>query len=152
MALFADIDAANEVTRRGRELLDSLLEALRERGMALVEADTDGVYFAVPADWTEEQERELVANIGAELPAGIRLEYEGRYRAMLSHEVKNYALLTYDGQLIVHGVALRSSRAEPFGERFLRQALFCTMKGDVVGARNAYLETADALRQRLFTA
>ncbi len=152
MALFADMHAADEVTRRGREVLTQVLDALREKGMALIEADTDGVYFAVPASWTEEQERQLVAEIGAELPADIRLEYEGRYRAMFSHEVKNYALLTYDGQLIVHGVALRSSRAEPFGERFLRQALFCTMKGDVIGARNAYLQTTEALRQRAFPA
>jgi len=152
MALFADIRAADEVTRRGREVLAQVLDALRKRGMALIEADTDGVYFAVPMDWTEQHERQLVAEIGAELPAGIRLEYEGRYRAMFSHEVKNYALLTYDGQLIVHGVALRSSRAEPFGERFLRQALFCTMTGDVAGTRNAFLETVRALRQRTFTA
>jgi DNA polymerase I len=152
MALFADMHAADEVTRRGREVLAQVLAALREKGMALIEADTDGVYFAVPASWTEEQERQLVAGIGAELPAGIRLEYEGRYRAMFSHEIKNYALLTYDGQLIVHGVALRSSRAEPFGERFLRQALFRTMTGDVIGARNAYLQTTEALRQRAFPA
>ena len=152
MALFADIRAADEVTKRGREVLTQVLDALRERGMALIEADTDGVYFAVPSTWTEEQERQLVADIGAILPAGIHLEYEGRYRSMLSHEVKNYALLTYEGQLIVRGVALRSSRAEPFGERFLRQGLLCTMTGDVVGVRDAYLETADALRQRLFTA
>ena len=152
MALFADIHAADEVTKRGREILTQVLDALRQRGMALIEADTDGVYFAVPADWTEEQERQLVGEIGAELPAGIRLEYEGRYRAMFSHEVKNYALLTYDGQMIVHGVALRSSRAEPFGERFLRQALFCTMRGDVVGTRRAFLETVEAVRQRRFAA
>jgi DNA polymerase, archaea type len=148
MALFADMRAADEVTRRGRAVLSQVLDALRERGMALIEADTDGVYFAVPPSWTEEQERQLVAEIGAELPTGIHLEYEGRYRAMFSHEVKNYALLTYEGQLIVHGVALRSSRAEPFGERFLLQALLCTMTGDVVGARNAYLQTSEALRQR----
>lgn len=152
MALFADMRAADEVTRRGREVLAQVLDALRERGMALIEADTDGVYFAVPASWTEDQERQLVADIGAALPAGIRLEYEGRYRAMFSHEVKNYALMTYDGQLIVHGVALRSSRAEPFGERFLRQALSSTMTGDVVGVREAFLETAEALRQRPFPA
>jgi DNA polymerase I len=152
MALFADMRAADEVTRRGREVLAQVLDALRARGMALIEADTDGVYFAVPPSWTEEQERELVAEIGAALPAGIRLEYEGRYRAMFSHEVKNYALLTYDGQLIVHGVALRSSRAEPFGERFLRQALSCTMTGDVIGAHNAYLQATEALRQRAFPA
>ncbi len=152
MALFADMHAADEVTRRGREVLTQVLDALREKGMALIEADTDGVYFAVPASWTEDQERQLVAGIGATLPAGIRLEYEGRYRAMFSHEVKNYALLTYDGQLIVHGVALRSSRAEPFGERFLRQALSSTMIGDVIGMRKAFLTTSETLRQRLFPA
>jgi DNA polymerase I len=152
MALFADSKAADEVTRRGREVLTQVLNALRRRGMALIEADTDGVYFAVPPDWSEEQERALVAEIGAELPAGIRLEYEGRYRAMLSHEVKNYALLTYHGRLVVHGVALRSSRAEPFGGRFLRQALVCAMTGDVPGLRQAYLETVAALRTRALPA
>src|SRR5205823_321753 len=150
MALFSDIHAADEVTKRGRDVLTQVLDALRARGMALIEADTDGVYFAVPVSWTEEQERQLVSAIGAELPAGIRLEYEGRYRAMFSHEVKNYALLTYDGQLVVRGVALRSSRSEPFGERFLRQALLRTMTGNVVGVRDAYLETTKALRARAF--
>jgi len=152
MALFADNHAAGEVTRRGREVLSQVLDALRKRGMALIEADTDGVYFAVPSGWTDEQERTLVAEIGAELPEGIRLEYEGRYRAMFSHEVKNYALLTYSGQLVVHGVALRSSRAEPFGERFLRRALLCTMTNDVPGLRKVYLETVAALRSRALPA
>ncbi len=152
MALFADIRAADEVTKRGRAMLAQVLDALRDRGMALIEADTDGVYFAAPSNWDEEQERTLVAEVGAELPEGIRLEYEGRYRAMLSHEVKNYALLTYSGQLIVRGVALRSSRAEPFGERFLRKALLCTLTNDIQGLRNAFLETVAALRSRALPA
>lgn len=152
MALFADGRAADEVTRRGRAILSQVLDALRERGMALIEADTDGVYFSVPTDWTEEQERALVAEIGALLPEGIRLEYEGRYRAMLSHEIKNYALLTYNDRLVVHGVALRSSRAEPFGERFLHRALYHTMIGDVEGVRKVYLETVEALRNRTLSA
>lgn len=152
MALFADMQAADEVTKRGRDVLSRVLDALRQRGMALIEADTDGVYFAVPAFWSEEQERTLVAEVGSGLPAGIRLEYEGRYRAMFSHEVKNYALLTYTGQLIVHGVALRSSRVEPFGERFLRRALLSTMNGDVVSVRDLYLETTEALRKHALPA
>ncbi|HEU0001484.1 MAG TPA: DNA polymerase domain-containing protein [Ktedonobacteraceae bacterium] len=146
MALFADNYAAGEVTRRGREILTQVVDALRGRGMALIEADTDGVYFAVPANWSEEQERELVAQVGAELPTGIRLEYEGRYRAMFSHEVKNYALLTYNGQLVVRGVALRSSRSEPFGDRFLRKALLCLLTNDIPGLRNAFLDTVMAIR------
>src|SRR6185437_11645568 len=146
--LFADGLAAGEVTRRGREVLTQVLDALRQRGMALVEADTDGVYFAVPSDWSEEQERVLVAEIGAELPAGIRLEYEGRYRAMFSHEVKNYALLTHAGEVVLRGVALRSSRSEPFGERFLREALRRLLTHDVPGLRRLFLEAQEALRRR----
>lgn len=148
MALFADSRAADEVTRRGRAILDQVVEALRERGMALIEADTDGVYFAVPAAWDERREQELVNEIAALLPAGIRLEYEGRYQAMFSHEVKNYALLTYGDRLVVRGVALRSSRSEPFGERFLRQALHFLMKNDIPALRQCYLDVVDALRGR----
>ncbi len=145
LALFADRRAADEVTRRGRAILDVLVAALRSRGVALIEADTDGVYFAVPEGTTEPEERALVAFAAAALPEGIRLEYEGRYRAMLSHEVKNYALLAYGGEVILRGVALRSSRAEPFGERFLREALHRTMVGDVAGVRAAFLQMAAAL-------
>ncbi len=148
MALFADAHAADEVTRRGREILGQVMAGLSTRGVALIEADTDGVYFAVPPDWTEEQERAVVAKVAATLPEGITLEYEGRYQAMFSHEVKNYALLTYDGRLIVRGVAMRSSRSEPFGERFLRAALDRLMRGDVVGVREVYVATLAALRER----
>src|SRR2546430_15339127 len=65
---------------------------------------------------------------------------------MFRHEVKNYALLTYDRRLIVRGVALRSNRAEPFSERFLRKAFLCTMTNDVPGLQAAYLETVETIR------
>lgn len=152
MALFADRRAADEVTRRGRDILDRVIAELRARGTALLEADTDGVYFAVDPSMCEDDERALVAEVAATLPATIRLEYEGRYRSMLSHEVKNYALLRYDGTLIVRGVALRSSRSEPFGDRFLRDALRHTLHGDVPGAQAAFRATVDALRSRSLTA
>jgi DNA polymerase elongation subunit (family B) len=148
MAHFADRAAADEVTRRGREILGQVADLLRERGMVLLEADTDGVFAATPAHWTEQDERTCVASVASTLPNGIALEYEGRYQAMLSHEVKNYALLTYDGELIVRGAALRSSRSEPFGERFLREALLCLLAGDVPGVQRVYQDTVSALRER----
>ncbi|HUS14636.1 MAG TPA: DNA polymerase domain-containing protein [Chloroflexia bacterium] len=148
MALFADRAAADAVTRQGRAILDGVVAALRARGMALIEGDTDGVFFAVPPGWTAAQEAALVAEVAATLPAGLRLEMEGRYRAMLSHEVKNYALLTYDGALIVRGGALRSSRSEPFGARFLEAALSCTLRGDTIGLQQVYQATVAALRAR----
>jgi DNA polymerase I len=152
MALFADLGAANEVTRRGRALLIEIIEALRERGMVPIEADTDGVYFATPQEWSEAEERALVDEIGTTLPAGIRLEYESRYAAMVSHAIKNYALFSYNGELLVRGAAMRSSRSEPFGVRFLLQAFRCAMLGDIEGIVLCYRETQEALRQRLVPA
>ena len=145
---FADVHAANEVTRRGRETLDMMCRELASRGVTLLEADTDGVYFAVPEGWGEADERRVVAEVGALLPELVHLEFEGRYAAMLSHEPKNYALLGYDGVLVLRGVAFRSSRAEPFGEAFLRRAIGRLLVGDVGGVREAYLSTLDALRRR----
>jgi hypothetical protein len=79
----------------------------------------------------EADERRIVAEAAAVLPPRVHLEFEGRYAAMLSHEPKNYALLRYDGSLVLHGVAFRSSRAEPFGEAFLRKAIKYLLVGDI---------------------
>jgi DNA polymerase elongation subunit (family B) len=145
---FADVHAANEVTRRGRDTLATMCRELAARGVTLLEADTDGVYFAVPEGWGEADERRVVAEVAALLPPLVQLEFEGRYAAMLSHEPKNYALLGYDGALTLRGVAFRSARAEPFGEAFLRAALVKLFAGDLGGVRQAYLASLDALRRR----
>jgi DNA polymerase elongation subunit (family B) len=146
---FADVHAANQVTARGRELLGMLCRELAARGVTLLQADTDGVYFAVPEHYSETDERRVVAEVAALLPRRVQLEFDGRYAAMLSHEPKNYALQPYgSGALILRGVAFHSRRSEPFGERFLRQALQALLAGDVAGVREAYLQTASALRRR----
>jgi DNA polymerase I len=145
---FADVHAANEVTRHGRELLQLMCRELQARGVELLEADTDGVYFAAPAGATEDDERRIVAEVRALLPPLVDLQFEGRYAAMLSHEPKNYALKAYDGTLTMRGVAFRSSRAEPFGEAFLRRALDRLLSADLPGVRAAYVAAVMALRRR----
>ncbi|HTE49875.1 MAG TPA: DNA polymerase domain-containing protein [Kofleriaceae bacterium] len=145
---FADVHAANEVTRRGREVLALMCRELAGRGVTLLEADTDGVYFASPDRWSEADDRRAVDQVAALLPAQVHLELDGRYAAMLSHEPKNYALLPYDGPLVLRGVAFRSSRAEPFGEEFLRRAISRLLVGDIAGVQAAYVDTVMALRRR----
>jgi DNA polymerase I len=145
---FSDVHAANEVTRRGRAVLELLCRELAARGVTLLEADTDGVYFAVPEAWSEADERRVVAEVAALLPARVQLEFDGRYAAMLSHEPKNYALMPYDAPLVLRGVAFRSSRNEPFGERFLRRALEHLLAGDVTAVQRVYIATVAALRKR----
>jgi DNA polymerase elongation subunit (family B) len=145
---FSDVHAANDVTARGRQLLDFMCRELELRGVQLLEADTDGVYFAAPESFTEADEQRVVAEVAALLPPLVELQFDGRYAAMLSHEPKNYALLSHSGALLLRGVAFRSSRAEPFGEAFLKRAIARLLLADLPGVRAVYVETVLALRRR----
>jgi hypothetical protein len=46
------------------------------------------------------------------------------------------------------GVAFRSSRAEPFGDAFLRRAIGRLLAGDLPGVRDTYVASVSALRRR----
>lgn len=151
MAIFGDRDAADQVTTKGREILAKVVDDLRSGGVTLIEADTDGVYFSVPEDWSEEQEKALIESVDIHLPAGISLEFDGRWQAMLSHEIKNYALLGYDGKLTVRGASFDTIRTEPFAREFMQRALLCLLKGNISGLQDAFHDTLDALQQRKLT-
>ena len=145
-ALFGDLEAAGEVTRRGREVLGQMLVELEQRGVLLVEADTDGVLFSVPDSWAEEDERAIVDEIGRTLPDGISVEHDGRYAAMYSYAEKNYILQRYDGQVRLVGGSFRSSRSERYGEQFLRSAAPLLLGDRFEELRALFLETVARLR------
>ncbi|MFN0072188.1 MAG: DNA polymerase domain-containing protein [Chloroflexota bacterium] len=147
-ALFGDLRAASEVTRRGREVLAQMLQSLEKRGLTLIEADTDGVLFSVPESWVESDEHALIAEINTELPDGIIVEHDGRYAAMYSYAEKNYVLKGYDGKIKIVGGSFRSSRWEPYGERFVADAVAMVLNDNIAGIRELYKSTCEDLRAR----
>lgn len=112
---FSDISAAAEVTRIGRETIIKMVNILKTEKCRPVEIDTDGVYF-IPPDGVSDDEgfEKIVAKINASLDPGIEVEYDGRFKAMLSFKMKNYALLDYDGKLSIKGSALKSRGLEKY--------------------------------------
>lgn len=121
---FNDFDAAGRITETGRRLVQQIAADLERTGSRVIEIDTDGVYFVPPASVQgEEAERNYVEQIGTSLPAGIRLAFDGRYRAMISLKTKNYVLLGYDGDRVFRGASVRSRADEPFGRAFLAEAV-----------------------------
>ena len=110
-ARFGDGELAAEVTRRGRELLQQLIDEFTRQGCAILEADTDGIYLSSDAYY--DRPEELLARVVPILPAGIELEFDGRYEAMFCYKAKNYALLE-EGRVTLRGSALRSRGIEPY--------------------------------------
>jgi DNA polymerase I len=119
-ARFGDGELAAEVTRRGRELLQALIEEFARNGCVILEADTDGIYLS--SEKYFDQPEQLLALVAPTLPPGIELEYDGRYTAMFCYKAKNYAL--YDGKkMTLRGSALRSRGIEPYLKKLSRQLL-----------------------------
>ena len=119
-ARFGDGELAAEVTRRGRELLQALIEEFQKHGCTILEADTDGIYLS--SEKFHAQPENLLALVTGILPAGIELEFDGSYDAMFCYKAKNYAL-AQAGQVILRGSALRSRGMEPFLKRLSDQLI-----------------------------
>jgi DNA polymerase I len=121
---FNDFAAANQVTAKGREWIQSAIAWLKGKGAQIIEVDTDGIYFIPPkAVDTAGEEEELISGLRAILPQGIDLELDGRYPAMFSYKMKNYALLDEKGRLIIKGSGLRSRGLELFQRDWLERML-----------------------------
>ncbi len=148
---FADGAAAAEVTGRGRMLINAMLAWLEAEHARPVEVDTDGIYFIPPETIaTPADEEAFVARLSGALPEGIRVELAGRYRSMFSYKSKNYALLAYDGQVIVRGSALKSRGIEPFLRRFMAEAIHLLLLGRVDDVERLYREYQEKLRLHQF--
>lgn len=110
-ARFGDGDLAAEVTRRGRKLLQVLIDEFQKHDCVILEADTDGIYLSSKRYFAEPES--LLAVVAPILPPGIELEFDGRFDAMFCYKAKNYALRAGDA-VTFRGSALRSRGMEPY--------------------------------------
>ena len=149
---FADFNAASKVTAIGRSIIKFMEEWLENRGVRVIEIDTDGIYFTLPSgSHGIEEEKALIDRLNSELPPGIEAEIDGRYAAMLSYKIKNYALLDHRGRLVIKGSSLRSRGLEPFQRRFMEQLFTHLLRGEGNKIRELYQHGVDDIRHHRWT-
>jgi DNA polymerase, archaea type len=150
-ALFNDFRAADRITRRGQELIRHVVAEIETRGATPIEIDTDGVYFQPPRGiGNEQQEIRFIDEVGATLPEGINLAHDGSFTGMISLKVKNYALMTHNGEVVLKGSSLRSRRDEPILRSFVEDAVRHFIEGEDGAVRARYFATARAIREGQF--
>ncbi len=128
-ARFNDYDLAAAVTEQGRDLLRGMVAKLRELGAMPIEIDTDGIYFTPPSGLDAKALDRFQQDFRSHLPEGIEVEFDGRFPAMFSYKMKNYALLEDDGTVVLKGAALKSRGLEPYLRDFLREWITLTLQG-----------------------
>jgi DNA polymerase I len=150
---FCDFDAAEKVTAEGRSLLNFMIEELKRLGAKPIEIDTDGVYFVPPAGGTkkgaEARKQKFRRDFAKTLPEGIEIEFDGEYKSMYSYKMKNYALLSHDGEMVIRGGALKSRGLEPYLRAFLREMIRLKLTGedDMIPALHEKYRSAIAGRE-----
>jgi DNA polymerase elongation subunit (family B) len=148
---FSDTALAAEVTRLGRETILNMITWLEMKGAQPVEVDTDGIYFIPPKDIiSAEQEVALVRELSLALPAGIDVELDGRYRAIFSYKMKNYALLGYDGRVNVKGSGLKSRGIEKYLREFMQELIKLLLQGEGEMVEKLYLSYLDKIKAHQF--
>jgi DNA polymerase elongation subunit (family B) len=149
MGHFNDFVQANRVTSLGRELIRGIVDWLEKQGCRIIEVDTDGLYFTLPVGMEPRAEDQLLDDLAATLPEGIRLELAGRYRSMFSYKMKNYALLDEQGKLIIKGSGLRSRGLELFQRRWMEETMLLLLRGEkdkIAELTDRYLKDFDTHR------
>ncbi len=147
--IFNDFAAADTVTETGQKILRQMIAGITETGGALVEVDTDGLYFVPPTDSRgEDAEKNFVARLARTLPSGINLSLDGRYAKMLSYKKKNYALLGYDGRMKIRGSALISRSMERFAREFIHESTALMLRGDIEGLHRLFTDYSQKILDR----
>ncbi len=146
LAAFNDFSEADRVASIGQQILRQIISILAREGATIVEVDTDGVLFVPPDTYQgEAMERAFLDKMNEEMPTGIRIGFDGRFKKMLSYKKKNYALLTYEDKLKFKGSSLVSRSNEQFGRDFVGSAIKLLLDEDVAGLHALYLTTRDKL-------
>jgi DNA polymerase elongation subunit (family B) len=125
-----------------------MIELLKAEGAEPVEIDTDGIYFRPPQGYDEAQEQALVRRVSECLPEGIEVELDGRYRSMFAYKTKNYALLEYDGRIIIRGSSLKSRGIERYLREFMREMITMLLAGDSAAVEQLYARHVARLRSK----
>jgi DNA polymerase I len=147
-AHFSDFDAAERVTADGRALMNDMLATLRRLGATPVESDTDGIYYVPPPFLKPKDAPAFQEAFRFSLPEGIEVEFDGEYPAMYAHRMKNYALATAEGGMIIKGAALKSRGLEPFQREYMRDFLRCRLAGQEERLPALKAEYAEDIRLR----
>ena len=127
---FADLNAAEEVTRLGQETVKKMVGIVEELGGRIIEVDTDGIYLKPPEEYYRPSGYdEFAQKVDDRMPEGISVELGGEYEAMLSYKVKNYALLSSSGELTIKGSGMKSRGLEPFLRRFIEDSIRLILEG-----------------------
>lgn len=149
-AIFNDYESADKVTMTGQKILKKLILEITNKGGKVIEADTDGIYFIPPEEFSSDEEKvkEFIKNVNSTLPEGINLAFSGIYKKMLSYKKKNYALLDKNGNIEIKGASLISRGMEPFARKYISECIKFLLNNEIEKIHELYKSFFKSITER----
>jgi DNA polymerase elongation subunit (family B) len=133
-AIFSDMDVAEFVTKKGRQILKKMIADLLDVSPTVVLADTDGAMFVVPKDMSAQ---EVVSYVDKNMPDGIEIDKDYEADTVVSYKAKNYAKKT-DGTIELSGASLMGRQKEPFLRAYIHTQIEHLANEDVAGVKTVH--------------
>jgi DNA polymerase elongation subunit (family B) len=133
---------AAEVTRRGREILNSAVGWAERKGHTIVNADTDSISFVPSCEITM---GDCLQEINDLCPEGIKWENDGIFDAVIVVKAKNYLLKRGDN-VTIKGSALKATMKETALKEFLEQGLNLLIEKNFEGLEEMYMDYVDRIK------
>lgn len=118
---FNSPEAAEFITKTGRDILQTALDWAATKNMKIVNADTDSISFCKidESNISEEEQVQLLDDLNKQYPDKIRFEDDGFFPTVCVLKAKNYVL--YDGKKIKYkGSAIKATQKEPALKEFIK--------------------------------
>ncbi len=127
---FNSQEKAEEITKRGREILAHAIAYARTQGFEEIYGDTDSLaLIRKDQDMTKEEGMEFLKKLNEEFPSQIRFHEDGFFDRYLIISTKNYATRC-DDKITIKGASLRSAAREFALREFLERAILLIMKDE----------------------
>ena len=104
---------ASDVTRHGREILQTGIKWVEDRGYQLVNVDTDSFSYTKGSKVDKDEFNADIDDINTLYDDGISWEDDGSYKSVLVIKSKNYVLVDYDDHMTFKGSAFKDAKKEP---------------------------------------
>lgn len=120
----------------------------KQHTFKIVGGDTDSIMFCKEDEspFTENEQKELIAEINALLPEMIKYDSDGMFPRVIYLKTKNYIMVDMNGKRTIKGSSLKSATLEPVLKQMLSEfidAILEDKKDTLIHIYNRYVNMVD---------
>jgi hypothetical protein len=150
--IYNDPGTTRHIEEESRTLSMKIVQQLERFNAPVLHMDGENIFFTLPDNILgEKNERLFIDRLNENLAAPVKITLTGRYKAMLCHKRKSYALLDPADNVLLSGGSLIPRAPEHFLQQFALQCIGCILTEDFSRLHHLYTSYYTIITQHKWT-